>query len=109
MIRLTALYRNSEGSRFDFDYYVKTHLQLARKRLADFGMGRIEVEKGIEALDGERAAYICVAHADFLDMADLKRGYLAVPHGRLPLLAENRRLPYPRSPLSLRDGVALTI
>jgi uncharacterized protein (TIGR02118 family) len=75
MIRLTALYRNSEGSRFDFDYYVKTHLQLARKRLADFGMGRIEVEKGIEALDGERAAYICVAHADFLDMADLKRGF----------------------------------
>jgi uncharacterized protein (TIGR02118 family) len=75
MIRLTALYRNSEGSRFDFDYYVKTHLQLARERLADFGMGRIEVERGIEAMDGERAAYICVAHADFSDMADLKRGF----------------------------------
>jgi uncharacterized protein (TIGR02118 family) len=37
-------------------------------------MGRIEVEKGIEAMDGERVAYICVAHADFSDMADLKRG-----------------------------------
>jgi uncharacterized protein (TIGR02118 family) len=74
MIRVTALYRNLEGSRFDFDYYVTTHFQLVRERLADFGMGRIEVEKGIEAMDGQRAAFVCVAHVDFSDMADLKRG-----------------------------------
>jgi uncharacterized protein (TIGR02118 family) len=71
---VTALYRNSEGSRFDFDYCVTTHFQLVRERLGGFGMGRIEVEKGIEAMDGERAAYTCVAHVDFSDMAGLKRG-----------------------------------
>ena len=74
MIRVTALYRNSEGSRFDFDYYLNTHMQLARERLADFGMGRLEVEKGVEAMDGERPAYICIAHVEFSDMDDVRRG-----------------------------------
>ena len=74
MVRLTALYKNSEGSSFDFNYYVKTHLQLAKERLVDFGMGRIEVEKGVEAMDGEAAAYICIAHVEFSSMEDLKRG-----------------------------------
>ncbi len=74
MIRLTAVYRSFEGSKFDFDYYVNTHMRLARERLADFGMGRIDVERGIEAMDGERPAYICVAHAEFSDMEGMKRG-----------------------------------
>lgn len=74
MVRVTALYRYSKDSRFDFDYYVKTHLQLARERLADFGMGQIEVEKGIEAMDGGSPAYACIAHVEFSEMNDLKRG-----------------------------------
>jgi len=36
-------------------------------------------------------------------------GDLAVRHSRLPLLSENRRLPYPRSPFLLLDFVALSI
>jgi hypothetical protein len=34
---------------------------------------------------------------------------LAIPHGRFPLLAENRRLPHARSPFPLRNVVALSI
>ncbi len=74
MIRLTALYRNTVGSTFDFDYYVNTHLQLSKQRLTDFGMGRIEVEKGIEAMDGEAVPYICIMHAEFSNADDFRRG-----------------------------------
>ena len=74
MIRMTVLYRNSEASTFDFDYYVKTHLELAKERLKEFGVGRIEVERGIEALDGQKAPYVCVAHVHFSSIEDLKRG-----------------------------------
>ncbi len=74
MIRITALYRNTADSRFDFDYYVNTHMPLAQKRLADFGMGRFEVEKGLEAVDGEAAPYVCVSHAEISTIDDLRRG-----------------------------------
>ena len=79
MIRMTVLYRNSEASTFDFDYYVKTHLELAKERLKEFGVGRIEVERGIEALDGQKAPYVCIAHVHFSSIEDLKRGVEA--HG----------------------------
>ena len=74
MIRVTALYRNSERARFDFDYYVKTHVQLGRERLRDFGIGRIEVERGVESLDGQRTGYVCIAHVEFPSVEDFKRG-----------------------------------
>ncbi len=74
MVRVRVLYRNLDSATFDFDYYVNSHLKLARRRLGDFGMGRIDVEKGIEAMDGGSAPYLCVAHVEFSDMDELKRG-----------------------------------
>ena len=35
------------NSEFDFDYYMNAHMPLVKKRLADFGMGDFEVERGI--------------------------------------------------------------
>ncbi len=75
MIRVTVLYKNMPDSEFDFDYYVNTHMPLAKKRLADFGMGDFEVERGIEAVDGEAAPYICVMHAEFATIDGFKRGF----------------------------------
>ena len=77
MVRVTALYRNSQDSTFNFDYYVKTHLELTRERMKDFGIGRIEVVKGIEALDGQKAPHVCIAHVEFSNIEDLKRGFEA--------------------------------
>ena len=75
MIRLTGLYRDTSNSEFDFDYYLSTHMPLVKKRLADFGMGDFEVERGIEAADGEVAPYICIVHIEFLTIEGFKRGF----------------------------------
>ena len=74
MIRVTGLYRDTFNSEFDFDYYMSTHMPLVKKRLADFGMGDFEVERGIEAADGEAAPYICIVHIEFPSIDDFKRG-----------------------------------
>ena len=75
MIRVTVLYKNTPDSEFDFDYYVNIHMPLSKKRLADFGMGDFEVERGIEAADGEAAPYICIMHTEFPTIDDFKRGF----------------------------------
>ena len=75
MIRVTGLYRDMSNSKFDFDYYVNAHMPLVKKRLADFGMGNFEVERGIEAADGEAAPCICIVHIEFPTIDDFKRGF----------------------------------
>jgi uncharacterized protein (TIGR02118 family) len=75
MIRLTGLYRNMSNSTFDFDYYMNAHMPLVKKRLAHFGMGNFEVERGIEAADGEAAPCICIVHIEFPTIDDFKRGF----------------------------------
>ena len=75
MIRLTGLYKNMSDSEFDFDYYMNRHLPLVKKRLADFGMGEFEVERGIETPNGEAALYICIVHIEFPTIDDFKRGF----------------------------------
>lgn len=74
MIRLTALYRHSPGAEFDFTYYTSTHMRLARERLREYGMGLVQVEKGMETLDGQAPGYVCIAHVEFSNLQDLKRG-----------------------------------
>lgn len=75
MIRVTGLYKDVSNSRFDFDYYLNTHMPLVKKRLADFGMGDFEVERGVEAADGKAAPYICIVHIEFATIDDFKRGF----------------------------------
>ncbi len=85
MIRVTGLYRDMPNSKFDFNYFVNTHMPLARKRLADFGVGEFAVERGVEAADGKEAPYICITHTEFSSINDFKRGLEA--HGE-ELLAD---------------------
>jgi len=46
MIRLTILYPNTPGSRFDFTYYLQTHMPMAEKLLAPVLKG-LSVERGV--------------------------------------------------------------
>lgn len=47
MIRLSVMYPAIMGSSFNWDYYLGPHLELARKLLAERGLIRIEIDRGI--------------------------------------------------------------
>ena len=74
MIRITAIYKNSDDATFDFDYYLNKHMKLSSDRLRNFGLIGYQVEKGVEALDGTRPDYICITRVDFSRIEDLRAG-----------------------------------
>jgi uncharacterized protein (TIGR02118 family) len=47
MVRISVLYPNEPGKKFDHDYYVNKHMKLVRDRLTSFGLVRTEVDKGV--------------------------------------------------------------
>jgi hypothetical protein len=46
MVRVTVLYPNETGKRFDHAYYAKKHLPMVMERLKSSGLLRYEVDKG---------------------------------------------------------------
>lgn len=55
--RITVIYPNNDGSKFDFDYYMQKHIPWVAKL---FGTS-IEVRRGISAPDSSAAPYVCIA------------------------------------------------
>ena len=51
MIKVSVLYPNEEGKKFDMDYYSGKHMPLVRSRLDSMGLLRTEVEKGVSSAD----------------------------------------------------------
>lgn len=65
MIRLNILYPNTPGSRFDFDYYLGTHMPMARRLFGDTLKG-VAIERGIAGAEpGAPPAYIAGCHMLF--------------------------------------------
>jgi len=48
-ISVSVIYPNSEGARFDMDYYVNSHLKMVKDSWYDLGMKSITIHKGISA------------------------------------------------------------
>jgi uncharacterized protein (TIGR02118 family) len=65
MIRITLLYRRTDDSHFDFDYYVGQHISMAKRLLSGLGLAAIEVEKCLRAMDGSESDVVCMTHIDF--------------------------------------------
>ena len=71
MFRVSVMYPNQEGVRFDIDYYRTKHMALVKKLLRPFGLIKTEVDQGISGGSGQSAPYVCVGHLYF----DSKDGY----------------------------------
>ena len=67
MIRISILYPNDKGSRFDVSYYVETHMPMSIKLLsAHPGFKGVSVERGIGgAVPGSEPAYVAMCHFSF--------------------------------------------
>ena len=70
MIRVSVLY--PEGGKFDFDYYVNKHMQLAHRLLDPFGLVRTEVDKSVG-----KAPYMAVGYLIFNKLEDMEKALQA--------------------------------
>lgn len=67
MIRVSVMY--AKGAKFDFDYYVKTHMKLVHDLLDPFGLVQTEVNKGV----GD-SPFVAIGHLVFNTLEDMQRG-----------------------------------
>jgi uncharacterized protein (TIGR02118 family) len=65
MIRLSILYPNTPGSRFDLDYYLQTHMPMSKRLLGEACKG-IQLEQGVMGgVPGAAATYRVNCHLLF--------------------------------------------
>jgi uncharacterized protein (TIGR02118 family) len=70
MIKVTFLYRTSEGSFFDLDYYLSDHLRLSKEVFGDVLRG-ITIDRGISGIEpGTQAPFHVMAHLLFDSLED---------------------------------------
>ena len=65
MYRVSIMYPNQKGARFDINYYKTTHMDLVKKHLQLFGLIKADVEKGISGGGDQPAPYVCIGNLYF--------------------------------------------
>ena len=66
MIKVTVLYPNEDGKKFDHGYWTTTHLNLVQSLLGPMGLVNGEMEKGVSGSDPSAPApFVAVAHLYF--------------------------------------------
>src|SRR4030043_2476801 len=78
MFRVSVMYPNQEGGRFDIDYYRTKHMELVKKLLEPFGLIKTEVDMGISGGGGQSPPYICVGQLYFESKEGYDRGVAEV-------------------------------
>jgi len=72
------MYPATPGSRFDWDYYLGPHLELASRLLNSCGLVRTEIDRGVGGLPpGAPPPYHAVGHLFFRTMAELEAALAA--------------------------------
>ncbi|MBS1822893.1 MAG: EthD family reductase [Acidobacteria bacterium] len=65
MVIVSVLYPKTADSRFDHDYYLKTHTPLVKSTWTPTGLERVDIFRGVSSLDGAPPAYELIAHLAF--------------------------------------------
>ncbi len=67
MIKISILYPNNKGARFDLRYYIETHMPMAIELLsAHSGFRGVSVEHGLGGgIPGTEAVYVAMCHYKF--------------------------------------------
>jgi len=80
MVNISSIYPNKAGGRFDFDYYLNTHMPMSIDRLSGGkGFKGVSVERGerIESLNID-SAFVAMCHYYFASLEDFLAAFL--PH-----------------------------
>ncbi|MFH1243164.1 MAG: EthD family reductase [Pseudomonadota bacterium] len=74
MVRISVMYPNQDGARFDFDYYRTTHMDLVKKHLSPFGLVKTGVDRGVSGGGDQPAPYLCIGHLYFESLDGYEKG-----------------------------------
>ena len=78
MIKVSVFYPDHEGSKFDMDYYCRSHIPMVREKLGGACKG-LAVEQGIGgATPGSRPGFIAMGHLYFDSMQEFQMAF--APH-----------------------------
>ena len=70
MVKVSVLYPNDDGKKFDMSYYLKTHIPLVRKLLGT-ACTNAAVDQGIAGgTPGSKAPYAVIGHLFFNSIED---------------------------------------
>jgi len=72
MAILSVLYPKSEGSHFNHEYYVNTHIPLVQDRWSDMGLEGVQLFRGATAMDASAPAFELIALLTFTSLDHLK-------------------------------------
>jgi len=74
MFRVSVMYPNQQGARFDIDYYRTKHMELVKNHLKPFGLIKTEVDRGLSGGGNLSAPYVCIGHLYFDSQDGYDRG-----------------------------------
>lgn len=81
MIKVTVMYPNETGKKFDVDYYANSHVPMVVGLLGPGGLVRGEIEKGVSGTDpNEPPMYVVVGHLYFNTLEEVHTAFTT--HGR---------------------------
>ena len=73
MIRVSVMYPNEQGKKFDFDYYLNKHMVMVHQKLDPAGLVRSEVDKAVDAT----SPFIAIGHLYFNSVEEFQNGFFA--------------------------------
>jgi uncharacterized protein (TIGR02118 family) len=76
MIRVSVLYPDTVGGKFDHEYYASTHMKLVNDRLTSLALVRSEIDKGIAgAAPGAPAPFVAAGHLYFNSVEEFQSAF----------------------------------
>jgi uncharacterized protein (TIGR02118 family) len=76
MIKVSIIYPNEEGKKFNWDYYMDKHVPMLKSVLGD-SLNVISIDKGIAGrAPGSSVPYLAMCHMYFKSMASFKNSFV---------------------------------
>ena len=76
MIRISVMYPNQPGARFDMDYYAESHMDMVHRCFDSHGLRGVTIDRGVGGgTSGSEAPYLCMGVLTFDSMASYKEAF----------------------------------
>ena len=85
MTLVTVLYPQTATSRFDYGYYLQTHIPMVKEYWTPMGLQQVDILRGTASMDGGAPAFALMAVLHFTSQEDLQNALET--HGN-PVMAD---------------------